>query len=171
MDPISIVSLVGTCAAIASRGVSLVESLLDLSRRFQSASRSATQLSNRLLLFNATLGQLRAYLQHETTASRRTRATLRLFLSACDDELSTIKNHVDTSLRSASSHRPSILGRARHMWNEAAVLECERKLGLQLQTLNNYIQLVQLYVTLLAPVLVKMLIRNIGTMKRQKIAS
>ena len=147
MDPISIVALVGTCSSLATRGVTLVQGLTNLGSRFRSAQRSANQLADRLHLFNETLDQLKTYLQRGNVQSRRTRATLRLFLTSCEDGLSDIEQHIASLNQSAGSGRISILGRARFVWNEPLMQECERRLGLQLQLMNNYVQLVQLYVS------------------------
>ena len=59
MDPITIISLIGTCSAITVRVGSLINSLASLRGRFQETEQSIRRLINQLSLFQGTVEELR----------------------------------------------------------------------------------------------------------------
>jgi hypothetical protein len=141
MDPVTILSIVGATTTIVTRVGTLIYSLTAFASRF----RSATYLATRLRLFSETLRQLENYIRQATHLLRRAESTLRLSLISCEDVLAEIEGHV-ASVNRHSNIGLGILGRTKHLWNEEAVTECERKLSLHLQMLSSYIQLVRLSV-------------------------
>jgi hypothetical protein len=74
--------------------------------------------------------------------SQRAESTIRVSLSTSEDVLGTIERHV-----SSINHKSKIrlkLGRSKKLWDEKAIIECDRRLGLHLQMLGLYDQLVKL---------------------------
>jgi len=144
MEPVSILSIAAATSTIIVRVGTLVHSLTSLASKFRHAQRSATQLATRLQLFSETLRELETYIRRATQLLRRAKSMLRLSLIACEDVLAEIEGYVANANRQTS--RLSIFGRAKHLWNEESVTECERKLSISLQVLSSYIQLLNLLV-------------------------
>lgn len=144
MDPVTILSIVGVTTTIVTRVGTLIHTLTTLGNKYREAQRSCTQLAHRLGLFKENLHELKRYIRQDTHLSRRAESTLRLSLSACEEVLADVERCV-AGFNRAQGNRLGVFGKAKHVWNEGEIVECERKLGLHLQMLISYIQLVQLY--------------------------
>ena len=144
MDPISIISLVSTCTGIAGQAGKLVKDLTDLVQKMKEAHQAAKQLLDRMVLFKETLHQLKIYIERSGKASRRTKSTLQLFLSACKDVLSHIQVKTTAASKLADTEKFQLLRRIQLLWNEREINDCEQKLSAKLTMLHTYVQLVQL---------------------------
>ena len=146
MDPITILGLVSTCTTIASRVASLVESLPRVVASYRDVERSVLRLGNQLGLFQGSVDELRQYLQRSARLSARVKTTLSASLGSCADIVEDMQRHVRkvTGGEGAAAADVGVIGRARHVWDETFVNQCEQRVLAQMQMMDIYIRMVQL---------------------------
>ncbi|KAM7201692.1 hypothetical protein V8F33_003241 [Rhypophila sp. PSN 637] len=151
MDPISIVSLVGTCAALATRVVSTAAQIDEFLESYRGADRSVASLSTTLRLFGESLTQMRSWLEKEPAVSQNLRRTIKGSVDDCETVLDDLEEHVASVLRSAKARNGnSALGglgfgrKLKHLWNANTVAKHETRLNSQVQTMMHLINFVKL---------------------------
>ncbi|KAK4213091.1 ankyrin repeat-containing domain protein [Rhypophila decipiens] len=151
MDPISIVSLVGTCAALATRVVSTAAQIDEFLQSYGGADRSVASLSTTLWLFGESLTQMRSWLEKEPAVSQNLRRTIKGSVDHCETVLDDLEEHVGSVLRSAKARNGnSALGglgfgrKLKHIWNASTVAKHEARLNSQVQTVMHLINFVKL---------------------------
>lgn len=148
MDPITIVGLVGTCTAIASRLGALVESLPRVVASYRDVKRSILRLGNQLRLFHGSIDELRKYLQSSTRVSARVKTNLSASLDSCTVIIEDMQRHVQKVTGGdggGARGNVGVLGRARHVWDESFVDQCEQRVLAQMQMMDIYVRMLQLY--------------------------
>jgi hypothetical protein len=144
MDPISAISLLGVCAAIAGRVASTVMAMNGLVSDLRNADRSISRLAAQLSLFNATIEQLHEWLGRAAALSQNLQRTLHLALAACSDIVSDIEEYVAKVQPRPGEQAAGLADRLRYIWNEKMIVEQERRLATQFQALDLFIRLLQL---------------------------
>ena len=147
MDPITVATLLGTCTAVAGRVATAVLALNGLISKFSKADRNISRLGAQLNLFHATVEQLRQWLQKATVLSDTLKHTIQQSLHACDDVIADIDEHVWKIQPKPGEEGVRFYNRIRHIWDEATILEQERRLTTQFQALDLFIRVLQLYVS------------------------
>jgi hypothetical protein len=143
MDPLAIVSLIGTCTSIATRVLATMRDLDELITKIKNIDKAASQLAAQLKLFSGAVTQLQQWIGRATAISNTVRDTLRSALSACDEIVAEIEDHVKRMMPREGS-RIGFLETFRALWNERTVQDHIRMLTTQFQTFSLFIQLLGL---------------------------
>jgi len=144
MDPISVATLLGTCTALAGRVALTAVALHRLISTFKNADRDISRLGTQLNLFNATIEQLRQWLDRASVPSDNLRQTIHSALAACDDIVADIEEHVGKAQPKPGEEGLGLLNRVRYIWDERTVVEQERRLATQFQIIDFLIRVLQL---------------------------
>jgi hypothetical protein len=144
MDPVTIVTLVGSCTAIAQRLAATLVDLNDLRGRYKNVEQSIVMLSSQVALTNATISQLREWLEKPMPKSSQVNTELQSSLDACELVVSGIQDHISRVKVNSASGKLRFTGRIRHLWDENTVKEHERKLNSQFQVLILFLQVFQM---------------------------
>jgi ABC-type transporter Mla subunit MlaD len=144
MDPVSIVGLVGSCLAIGGNIVSVITGLQQIVKAFKEADKNIAQLSTQLDLFNATIEQLRIWLNDNRSLSSSLRNTMKTAFENCDVIVSDIEERVQAVQRQPGESESSFGRKVKHLWNDNAIKEHERMINNQLVAFTLLIQMVQL---------------------------
>jgi hypothetical protein len=146
MDPVTIISMVGSCATLASRIVALIDAIPKITEQFRGAQLSAKNLTSQLGLFNETVTELREWLKRRNPSevSQRAKTSLKTSLGCCEDVLAEIEAHVQRLRPDLSQQKLSIFNRIRYVWDEEKMRECERRVTSHLQTISIYINVLKL---------------------------
>jgi len=139
MEPISIISLVVTCTAIATKLVTIIKSLNNIVAK---TDRSAARLAAQLRLFGATVNQLQQWLNKGTAISTGLKATMQLSLQSCTGIITDIDEHVNRVMLPTGG--VGAIGKARHHWDGKTIQEYERMLATQFQAFDLLIRLLTL---------------------------
>lgn len=153
MDPISIISLVGTCASLATRVVATASSIDEFVQSYRGADRSVASLATTLRVFGESLTQMRSWLEQEPAVSSNLRRTIKGSVDDCEVVLVDLEEHVNTILRSSrfgkggSTLASLTFGRKlKHLWSASSIAKHETRLNSQVQTVMHLINFVKLYV-------------------------
>ncbi|KAM7186709.1 Ankyrin repeat-containing domain protein [Naviculisporaceae sp. PSN 640] len=151
MDPITIISLVGTCASLATRVITTAGQIDDFLQSYRGADRAVASLSTTLRLFGESLTQMRSWLEKEPAVSHNLRQTIKGSVDDCEVVLDDLEEHVSSVLRSTrAGNRGSTLGslglgrKLKHIWNANTVAKQEARLNSQMQTVMHLINFVKL---------------------------
>lgn len=154
MDPITIISLVGTCASLATRVVTTASQIDEFLQNYRGADRSVASLSTTLRLFGESLTQMRSWLEQEPAVSHNLRRTIKGSVDDCEVVLDDLEEHVPSVPRSTrAGNRGSTLGslgfgrKLKHIWNANTIAKHETRLNSQVQTVMHLINFVKLYVS------------------------
>lgn len=147
MDPISIISLVGTCVALSARVVVTATSIDEFVKSYRGADRLAASLATTLRVFGESLTQMRSWLEQEPAVSSNLRRTIKGSVDDCEVVLADLEEHVNAVLRSSRGSTLTSLtfGRKlKHLWNASSVAKHETRLNSQVQTVMHLINFVKL---------------------------
>jgi ABC-type transporter Mla subunit MlaD len=123
MVPVSIVGLVGSCLAIGGNIVSVTTGLQQIVKAFKEADKNIAQLSNQLDLFNATIEQLRIWLNDNRSLSSSLRNTMKTAFENCDVIVSNIEERMQAVQRQPGESELSFGRKVTHLWNDNAIKE------------------------------------------------
>lgn len=148
MDPVTIISLVATCAGLAARMVATATSIDEFLQNYRGIDRSVASLVSKLRLFGETLTQLRLWLQQEPSVSNNLRRTIKSSVDNCSVVLEDLEEHVTKVLRlfRGGSRAGWTFGRKiKYIWSASFIAKHEERLSSQLQTVMLLINFVKLY--------------------------
>ncbi|KAF8857821.1 ankyrin, partial [Acephala macrosclerotiorum] len=144
MDPVSIVGLVGTCLAISGKIVSITAGLQQIVGAFKKADKDIKRISNQLDVFNATIEQLRIWLDRNRSLSSSFRKTISTAFEHCDVIVSDIEEQVQAVQPEPGQSKSSFSRKLKHLWNDNIIKEYERMISNQFIAFTTVIQVVHL---------------------------
>lgn len=154
MDPISIISLISTCASLATKVVTTAGQIDDFLKNYRGADQSVASLATTLRLFGESLTQMRLWLEREPEVSQNLRRTIRGSVDDCEVVLGDLEEHVASVLRSANRAtmaNPFVVGgglgfrrKLKHLWNANTIAKQEARLNSLVQTIMHLINFVKL---------------------------
>jgi hypothetical protein len=143
MDPLSILSLVGTCTSIATSVISAIRTLDELISKARTPDRPASRLTAQLRLFKATVDELKTWLNKAAIISPVLKSVMRTTLRDCEDVISDIEDHV-RRVAPKRGDGSTLIENIKLRWNERAIQDYERMLGVQFQTFDLFTRLLSL---------------------------
>lgn len=131
-----------TSASIVTRSGSLINDLHTLSSKHEKAQTTARQLADRLELFQQKVIELNFDIKESLHVSPAAESSIRVSLSSSEDVLATVEQHV-SKFNQKSRIRLKV-AKIKSSWDNAAIVDCDRRLSLHIQMLYQYIQLAKL---------------------------
>ncbi|KUJ21615.1 uncharacterized protein LY89DRAFT_379009 [Mollisia scopiformis] len=138
MDPISILTLTGTCVKLVSSFAGVVMQVDSIVKAYRDVPRDIVLLRSQVSTTKTSLDKLRRLLEsnHPCFQGEMDMETLEISLDACGIVVSDIQVHVTAVSQEVSGFRRKAWKRIQHLWDADAMKENERRLGLQLQSLS-----------------------------------
>jgi len=144
IEPISILSLVGTCLTVGTKAFDVSRGLHDIITALSNSDKDIARLSNQVDLFSCAITQLRAWLAQDPSLSSHLRETLSQSLEHAIIVFLDIEKYVIQVIPKPGEATVGFRRRVRHLWNENAIKEHERMINTQFQAFNLLASLAQL---------------------------
>jgi hypothetical protein len=147
MDPVAIVTLTGTCLAIARNATGFAIAISSLRDRYNDVGLSITAINARTGLLRSAADRLREWLDgHGARLQERERQAIRDSVEACELLVSTLRTEAERALRGGpdGSRQPTFWGKLRFLWRQERLDQYEIGIDHQLTALNYYLQTLRL---------------------------
>jgi len=143
MDPASIVGLVGTCAGIAAKTVSVAKDIDDFVQSYRTADKSVARLAASLRRFQAAIQQLGKLLDSSSALDDGFKREIKSSLEDCTVILEDLSGRVQgITAGAATPSMPKSLSfssKFKLLWNQGALAEEENRLERSLQTVMLFV--------------------------------
>jgi hypothetical protein len=142
MEPISAISLVASCGAIANKAVRMVYDLHQLIEKYSSVQMTVGVLVTHIHTIQSASERLKAWLEtRQSRISEEDQRNIKESITTCDQIMGHIHDHIITYDKSAS---PGVKSNVQWLWNERTIREFRDLLNCQIQALSFHIQMISL---------------------------